>query len=233
MSDAAGRRRPRVIGVVVLGVCAAILLFVIASLSLDKGDDSPIEITGASEVQTLLGGIPQDGADLGSPDAAVTVQVFNDLQCDPCSEWQRRTIDPLIRGPVRDGDLKLEFHHFPMTQSGFGLASFGSVAAAKQDEEWQFNELFLVNQEEAKRVGADQDFLDRIAGAIVIFNVEQWQNDMDDEDIQQTLEDDDKLAAERRLPAEPAVVVDGPTGTRELDSSPTPAAIQAAIQEVG
>jgi protein-disulfide isomerase len=233
MTEIPRRGRPRVVGVVVLGVCAAILLFVIASLSLDKGDESKIEITGNSEVQELLGGIPQEGAVLGSPDAAVTVQVFNDLQCDPCSEWQRRTIDPLISGPVRDGDLKLEFHHFPMSQSGFGLASFGSVAAGKQDEEWQFNELFLINQEEAKRKGADQDFLDRIAAAITIFNVEQWQNDMDDEDVQKTLEEDDQLAAERRFPAEPAVVVDGPTGTRELINSPTTAEIQGAVGQVG
>ena len=41
------------------------------------------------------------------------------------------------------------------------------------------------------------------------FNVEQWQRDMKDDDIQATLDADEKITAERRLPAEPAVVVGG------------------------
>jgi hypothetical protein len=129
--------------VVVLVLAALLLIFVIASLSLDEGDEEPVEITGADEVQRQLGGIPQDGAVLGSSEASVTVQVFSDLQCVPCADYQRETITPLIEGPVRDGDLKLEFHHFQMAQSGFANASFGAVAAAEQDDEWQFIQLFI------------------------------------------------------------------------------------------
>ncbi len=65
------------------------------------------------------------------------------------------------------------------------------------------------------------------------FNVEQWQHDMKDDDIQQTLEDDEQITAERRLPAEPAVVVGGPNGTEQLIQSPSLAEVQAAIAEVG
>jgi protein-disulfide isomerase len=185
-------------------------------------------------VQSLLGGIPQDGARLGSSSAPVTVQVFNDLQCDPCSVWNRQVIVPLIQGPVRDGDLQLIYHNFPMTQSGFFLGAYGAVAAAKQDYQWQFIELFFYNQDEAEKHEADQEFLDNIARGVgvVNFNVEQWQRDMDDSDIQQTLDADDQLAAERRLPAEPAVVVGGPSGTKQLIESPSLAEVQAAIAEV-
>src|SRR5215210_743810 len=229
------RRRPRVIGLLVLALCVGLLGFAIVSLSVGNGSSEGIEITGAEEVQSLVGGIPQDGARLGSADAPVTVQIFNDMQCDPCSDWNQQVVVPLIRGLVRDGDLQLVHHNFPMAQSGFFLGAYGAVAAAKQDYEWQFVELFFLNQDEAAKQGADQEFLDNIARGVgvVNFNVEQWQRDMNDEDIQQTLEDDERLTAERQLPAEPAVVVGGPGGTEQLVDSPSLADVQAAIGEVG
>jgi hypothetical protein len=66
----------------------------------------------------------------------------------------------------------------------------------------------------------------------VNFNVEQWQRDMKDDDIQGILEADEQITAERRLPAEPAVVVGGPNGTKQLTESPSLAEVQVAIAEV-
>jgi protein-disulfide isomerase len=230
------RRRPRPIGLLVRGLCVGLLGFAIVSLSIGNGGEKDeITITGAEQVQSLVGGIPQDGARLGSSDAPVTIQVFNDLSCDPCSDWNRDVVVPLIEGPVRSGDVQLVYHNFPMTESGFFLGAYAAVAAAKQDYEWQFIELFLANQDEAKKQGADQDFLNAIARGVgvVNFNVEQWQRDMEDDDIQSTLEADEQITAERRLPAEPAVVVGGPNGTEQLIQSPSLADVQAAIAEVG
>jgi protein-disulfide isomerase len=229
------RRRPRLIGLLVLALCVGLLGFAIVSLSVGSGGEKDeIRITGAEEVQSLVGGIPQDGPRLGSSDAPVTVQVFNDLSCDPCSDWNQEVVVPLIQGPVRSGDIQLVYHNFPMTESGFFLGAYAAVAAAKQDYEWQFIELFFANQDEAKKHGADQDFLNSIARGVgvVNFNVEQWQRDMKDDDIQATLEADEQITAERRLPAEPAVVVGGPNGTKELIQSPSLADVQAAIAEV-
>jgi protein-disulfide isomerase len=230
------RRRPRLIGVLVLALCVGLLGFAIVSLSVGSGGEkNEVKITGAEEVQSLVGGIPQDGARLGSIDAPVAVQVFNDLSCDPCSDWNRDVVVPLIQGPVRSGDVQLVYHNFPMSESGFFLGAYAAVAAAKQDYAWQFIELFFSNQDEAKEQGADQDFLDAIARGVgvVNFNVEQWQRDMKDDDIQATLEADEKITAERRLPAEPAMVVGGPNGTEQLIQSPSLADVQAAIAEVG
>jgi protein-disulfide isomerase len=233
MSEESPRRRPRIVGLLVLALVLGLLGFAIVSLSVGTGTEGQIKITGAEETQSLLGGIQQDGPRLGPGDAPVIVQVFNDLQCDPCSDWNRDVVVPLIRGPVRAGQIQMIYHHFPMTESGFGLASFGAVAAAKQDYEWQFIELFFFNQEEAKKGGgATQEFLNNVSRAILNFNVEQWQQDQDDDDLQQTLEDDDKLAADRQFPAQPAVVVGGPNGTRQLIESPSLARVEAAIAQV-
>jgi protein-disulfide isomerase len=236
VSEEVRRRRPRLVGLIALAIVIGLLGFAIVSISIGTGteNDGDIQITGAAEVQSLLGGIQQDGARLGSPDAPVTVQVFNDLQCDPCSDWNRDVVAPLIGGPVREGDLQLIYHNFPMTESGFFLGAYAAAAAAKQDYEWQFVELFFANQDLAEKHGADQEFLNDIARGVgvVNFNVEQWQRDMNDDDITTTLEDDERITAERRLPVGPAVVVGGPNGTHQLEESPSLAAVEAAIAEV-
>jgi protein-disulfide isomerase len=228
------RRRPRVAGLVVLAIVVGLLGFAIVSISVGTGTEGQIKITGAEETQSLLGGIEQAGARLGPPDAQVSIQVFNDLQCDPCSDWNRDVIVPLIQGSVRGGQIQMIFHHFPMNESGFGLAGYGAVAAAKQDYEWQFIQLFFANQDEAKKTGATQEFLDNVARGIGVgnFNLEQWQNDMKDDEVQRTLEADDKLSADRQFPAQPAVVVGGPNGSKQLDESPSLAEVEAAIRQV-
>ena len=233
MTDPAPRYRPRKVGVAIIAVIALILLFVIASLSLDEGETDPIEITGAGEVQELVSGIRQDERRLGNDSAPVTVQVFNDLQCLPCGDYQLENIDPLISEEVRAGDVKLEFHHFSTGARNTGLAAYGAVAAGLQGHQWQFIELFFRNQEEGEAEGVTDEFLERIANGIVEFNVEQWQRDFDEPEVQEQVEADAELVADLRLPAEPAVVVVGPDQSLTLTESPTVAEIRAAIEQVG
>jgi protein-disulfide isomerase len=220
------------VGLIVLAVCLGLLGFAIVSISVGTGSSNQIPITGAAETQSLLGGIQQDGPRLGSSSAPVSIQVFDDLQCEPCADWQRDVIEPLIRGPVRDGDVQLIFRHFSTGESETTAASYGAAAAAKQDDEWQFVQLFFANQREAKRRGVTQEFMDNVSRAILNFNLERWQGEIDDPDVKETVEADNQAAAERRLPAEPAVVVGGQGGTRQLIESPSLEEIEAAIAQV-
>ena len=231
--SAASPRRPRLVGVIAIALIATIAIAAIASLSLDEGETDPIEITGAGEVQRMLGGIRQLDQRLGDDDAPVTIEVFNDLQCEPCAEYQLEVIDPLIEDEVRSGEAKLLFRHFTTSERASTLAAFGAVAAGDQGDEWQFIELFFRNQAEAAEHGVTDEFLERIAGAILEFNVEQWQAEFDDPEVQERIDADAELAGQRRLPGEPAVVVTGPGGDRELVESPSLAEIEGAIAEVG
>lgn len=233
MSDQRRRFRPRLAGVIAFAAIVLVGLFVIASLSLDEGDTDEIEIDGAGEVQQLVGGIRQLGPRLGREDAPVTVELFSDVQCEPCAEYQLETIDPLIADEVRGGDVKLIFHHYSMDPDrATGVGGFGAVAAGLQDHEWQFVELFMRNQDAAPNDVISQPFLDQIANGVLNLNVEQWQRDFNEEEIQETLEADEMLAVHRRLPLEPAVVVTGPSGDRELIESPSLEEIRAAIDQV-
>ena len=233
MSAGAPPRRPRLAGVIVLALIVVIGIAVIASLSLDEGDTDPVTIDGAGDARKLIGGIPQLDERLGENDAPVTVEIFNDLQCTDCAGFQLETIDPLIADEVRSGEVKLLYRHWSMTERPAGVTSYGAVAAGLQGQQWQFIELAFRNQEEAKRRGVTQEYLDEVAKGILNLNVEQWQRDLESEEVAEILESDDLRAIERRIPTEPSVIVSGPGGERVLAETPSLDQIRGAMMEVG
>jgi protein-disulfide isomerase len=216
----------------VLALVLLVLGATVAGIALQEPDEDEIEIDGAGAVQRLVSGIPQDEARLGEESAPVSLEVFNDLQCASCAEWQRESIDPLIESRVRQGDVQLVFHHFSLSPRATTLAAYGATAAGEQGRQWQFIELFFFNQGEAEQQGVTEEFLRRIAVAVLELDEEQWEEDLGSDQVREIVEQDAELALERRLPAEPAVVVTGGFRDRELIESPSLAEIETAIGDV-
>ena len=123
-----------------------------------------VHLAGISEAQEIFGGVPQEGDRLGSSDAPVTIQVFNDLQCSSCREDFLSTIPALVNAYARPGDVKLLYRHYSNSESPQELGFYGAEAAAQQGYGWQYTYLFFRNQDEAEKFGIDQDFLDSVAG---------------------------------------------------------------------
>ena len=61
---------------------------------------------------------------------------------------------------------------------------------------------------------------------------ELWEEDFDSPEAEELVREDAMLAAELKLPAEPAVVVSGPGGQRQLIETPSLEEIEAAIGQV-
>ena len=108
--------------------------------------------------------MPQEGDRLGSSNAPVTIQVFNDLQCGNCREDFLGTIPALAERYARPGDVQLLYRHYSNSINTEQLGFYGAEAAAEQNYGWQYTYLFFRNQDEAERFGIDQDYLASIAG---------------------------------------------------------------------
>lgn len=228
-----GRRRPRPLGVAILVLCIAILGTAIAGIALRKPERNPIVITGFAGVQRLVAGLPQLDNRLGQASAPVTVEIFNDLQCIPCRRWQLEVVPPLIEGPVRRGEIKLVFRHFSQSQRAVTASALAATAAGEQGRQWQYLQIFFVNQPEAIRTGATDEFLSRIGRAsAVAFELDPWNRVRRLPATREAVLDDVRLSEERRLPTGAAVVVDGPSGSRELIQSPSLDQIERAIAAV-
>jgi protein-disulfide isomerase len=230
-----GRRRGRwwVLALLVLALIG--LLGGIIELSTQKPDRGQVKIAGIDDAQEIFGGVRQDGDRLGSPDAPVSIQVFDDMQCSDCRRQFLATIPPLVDEYVRPGDVRLEYRHYSFSPATEELGFFGAEAAADQGYAWPYVYLFFRNQDEAKRFGIDEDFLTAVAGAIPELDVPEWRDSRDSEGkvggrIREQLAGYERLATDLGIRARPAAIVSGPNGTRTLQDGPGLAQITAAIQ---
>ncbi len=209
------------------GVIAAIV-----SIAVGEGGPQAQDVGGVNDVQRIFGGITQDGADLGPEDAETAVTVFNDIQCSECATWEVEVIDPLVEDYARTDRARFEFRHFSVAPNDTTLAAIAAEAAGMQSRQWQYLDTFARNQDLAEDGDVDDELLREIAEAVPQLEVDLWEQDFESPEAEELVREDAMLAAELQLPAEPAAVVSGPRGQRELIETPTRAQIEAAIAEV-
>jgi hypothetical protein len=230
------RGRLWVLFVLALGIVA--LGYAVVEISTRDAEPDLVRVAGIGDAQRLFGGVPQEGDRLGSSDAPVSIQLFNDLQCSNCRADFLGTVPALVEDHVRSGDVKLLMRHYSVAENPIELGFFGAEAAARQGYGWQYTYLFFRNQAEAERLGVDEEFMASLAGSIGELNVPEWEADLESEGgaggpFAKTLEGYDELGSQLGIRAGQATIVSGPRGTRVLQDGPTSRQIGAAIAAVG
>jgi protein-disulfide isomerase len=230
-------RRGRAWIVLALSVTVLALGYALVGIATQEAGREVVRLEGITEAQELFGGVPQEGDRLGSSDAPVSIQVFNDLQCSSCREDFLSAIPGLVEGYARPGDAKLLYRHYSVSQSPQELGFYGAEAAAQQGYGWQYTYLFFRNQDEAKRFGIDQGYLDSVAGGIEELNEPEWLAYLEDEGgsdgaISRKLDGYDELGTGLGIRTRQAMIVSGPNGTRTLQDGPSLPQIEAAIEAV-
>jgi protein-disulfide isomerase len=232
-------RRGRLWVSAVLAVCLVALGYSIVQISTQKANKDIIHIAGISEAQEIFGGVPQEDDRLGSSDAPVTIQIFNDLQCSSCREAFLTTIPALTEDYARPGDVQLLYRHYSNAENPTELGFYGAEAAAEQGYGWQYTYLFFRNQDELKRLGSEhfQDFLDSVAGGVEELNAPEWeaalaQNGQSDGPIARRLQGYDELGSNLGIRTGQAAIVSGPSGTETLQDGAALGEIERAIAAV-
>jgi protein-disulfide isomerase len=229
------RGRLWVIALLALGLLA--LGYMIVEISTQEPGDPVVHVAGISDAQRTFSGMPQEGDRLGSDDAPVSIQVFNDLQCDDCRDDFLSTIPALAENYARPGDVKLLYRHYSNSVQTEQLGFYGAEAAADQGYGWQYIYLFFRNQDEAERFGIDQEFLASIAGSVEELDIEEWDADLEANGasggaIDKRLEGFEELGRNLEIRTGQGMVVNGPSGTVTLQEGPSLAEVEAAIAEV-
>jgi protein-disulfide isomerase len=230
-------RRGRLWIVVILALALFALGYALIDIATRPAARDVVRIEGIAEAQEIFGGVPQEGDRLGSSDAPVSIQVFNDLQCGNCREDFLETIPALTERYARPGSAKLLMRHYSVAENPLELGFFGAEAAAQQGYGWQYTYLFFRNQSEAERFGIDADFMASLAGSIGELDVPEWQEYLDENGgangaIAKTLEGYEDEGMGLGIRAGQAMIVSGPGGTRTLQDGPRLAQVERAIEAV-
>jgi len=230
-------RRGRLWVILAIGLALLALGYALVEIATKPAGRELVRVEGLAATQELFGGIPQEGDRLGSSDAPVTVQVFNDLQCGNCRDDFLATIPSLVEDHARPGDVKLLMRHYSVAENPLELGFFGAEAAAQQGYGWQYTYLFFRNQSEAERFGVDEEFMASLAGSIGELDVPEWQQYLDsqggnDGAIARTLEGYEELGRGLGIRAGQAMIVSGPGGARTLQEGPSLTQVERAIEAV-
>jgi protein-disulfide isomerase len=230
-------RRGRLWVILAFGLVLAALGYLVFDISTKEAGREVVRVDGIASSQRLFGGVPQEGDRLGSADAPVAIQVFNDLQCGNCRDEFLVTIPALVEDYVREGEVKLLMRHYSIAANPLELGFFGAEAAAEQGYGWQYTYLFFVNQDEAERFGIGDRLMSSLAGSISELEVPEWEEALDAQGggggpIAKRLEGYEELGRDLGIRVGQALIVSGPGGTRTLQDNSGLSEIEQAIEAV-
>lgn len=119
--------------------------------------------TGSSTYDRLIAQMQQitypkdltNGTTLGSADAKVTIQMFEDFTCPHCLEFNAALEEQMVEQLVKTGKAKLEFHYFPLRDSSVPLM-VGAACASEQGEFWEYGRRLFIEQARVDAMPADK-----------------------------------------------------------------------------
>jgi protein-disulfide isomerase len=215
------QRRLRKLGTI-LGVAVVVVIIAVAVSS--GGGSSATPGTSAAKkadaaVNSLLAGIPQSGATLGSPNAKVTVTEFADLQCPICKAFSQGAERQLISQDVRSGKVKLIYRSLSTaTHNGpdpnvFPTQQAAALAAGEQRKAWHYIGLFYEEQGQEGTSYVTTTFLRNIAHQVSGLDFTKWNSDRTSQSLIDQVDKDQQEAASKGFKSTPTIVISGPRGT--------------------
>ena len=129
-------------GVGLIGVVAAV--YTTGSTVFSNAVTEPVDLSDLSDEELVN---LAHGAELGDPDAPISVVEFGDYQCPGCAMFAS-SVKPLVElNLVRTGRAKFVFYDLPLGQhSNSFLASRASHCAGDQDRFWEYHNTLFDNQ---------------------------------------------------------------------------------------
>jgi len=188
----------------------------VAALALGTGGGSPAKPSaaplGTRRVAAMLRGVPQNGTQLGSARAPVTLVEFADPQCPYCAEWARQALPAIVRDYVRPGKVRVVFSgmHFVGPQSQTALRT--ALAAAAQHRFWNVIELLYENQGVENTGWVTESLLRSIGESVPGLQTQRMLDARDSAKVSRLLAEGDALAQRAGVSSTPTFAL-GRTGS--------------------
>jgi protein-disulfide isomerase len=234
-------KRLQMIGGIVLAAVAVVVVLVAISsggssgeTGLQKGSDKG---TTVNTVNSLLAGIPQNGATLGNPNAPVTMTYFGDLECPICKAFTLQGgFSELVSKDVREGKVKVVYKSFETATrdpSTFKTQQVAALAAGRQQKFWDFAELFYHEQGTEDTPYVTESYLQGLARQVQGLNLTQWESDRNDPALASQVAADEATGNKIGVTGTPTLVFTGPKGTAAApEGVPSYSDLQQVIQKV-
>jgi protein-disulfide isomerase len=188
-------------------------------------------VPGAPEANKLFKGIPQNGLTLGDPKAPVTMEMFIDVRCPVCQNYEVTQIPSVVKKYIANGKVQLHLKPWAFLGPQSFTGRRGLIAAADQNKGFEYSKLLYDNQGSEATQWLTGREMALLAASVNGLNLTQWRDDVNASGSQATAKGVDQLAKQKNVSATPTIFV-GPTGGKLQDasgSSYNPAAVVQAL----
>ncbi len=140
------------IGLWLIGASVAIVVLVVAVIIFNENR--------AKSAPVVQPDVPAEWINrnvVGSPDAKVTVQLWEDFLCPSCQVFAQTVKPQILEEYVKPGLVRLEYHYFPLQQHdpGATMSALAAECAADQGMFWPYHDR-VFQMARAEQQGATQ-----------------------------------------------------------------------------
>jgi protein-disulfide isomerase len=199
-------------------------------------------LQGAQEANDLFKGIPQNGLVLGDPKAPVTMEMFIDVQCPVCDDYEVNYLSSVVQDYVRPGKVQLHLQPWAFLGTQSFSGRLGLIAAAAQNKGFNFAKVLYDNQpSDSENTGyLNGKWLAGIAASTTGLKLQEWRTATNGPEAQSVATAVDNLAKKKNVSGTPTIFV-GCTGGKLKAAMPAGAyqpqnvepALNAAVAACG
>jgi hypothetical protein len=159
-----------------------VIIVVLAAVGiLGFGSDDEVDKKQVQrDVAALLDGIPQEGSELGSAKAPITLTVYGDLECPTVRLFAENYLPSIIETWVRPGALRLDYRSLETDTSNeevFFKQEIAALAAGGQDKMWNFVLTFVREQGEPQTNYVTDEFIGDVVSQVPGLKAADWHKD--------------------------------------------------------
>jgi protein-disulfide isomerase len=213
-------------GVVLVIVIAIVLGFVLASGGGSNGGGSQVVSTsdmqelpatgsatwagalaGAPAANNLFKGIPQHGLTLGDPKAPVTMEMFIDVQCPVCQDYEVNHLSSVVQKYIRTGKVQLHLKPWQFLGPQSITGRRGVFAAADQNKGYEYAKVLYDNQGEERTGWLTGREMASIAASVNGLDLARWRADVNNSASASAGDAVDALATQKKVQGTPTIFV--------------------------
>jgi protein-disulfide isomerase len=184
-------------------------------------------LQGATEANDLFKGIPQQGLVLGNPNAKVEMEMFIDVQCPVCQNFETLYLPTIVRRYIRTGKVQLQLQPWAFLGPQSTTGRYGVIAAGAQNKAFEYAKVLYDNQGQERSGWLDGRMMANIAASVNGLHLAPWRIDANSSETRSVASAVDKLATKIKITGTPSILVGPPHGA--LQNVQTPGEI-AALQ---
>ena len=168
-------------------------------------------LLGSPEANKLFQGIPQKGLVLGNPNAKTQMDMFIDVQCPICQNYETNYLPTVVQKYIKTGKVQLHLQPWAFLGPQSFTGRLGVIAASLQNKGYQYSKVLYDNQGQEESGWLNGPMMASIAASTTGLNIPQWQQDVNSSGVKSIANEVDKLAKQKNITGTPTVLV-GCTG---------------------